>query len=220
MIIYEIRNLINDKIYIGQSSQKTNHRLQEHVSKLRGNVHENLHLQRAWNKYGENKFSISILKTTDSMDKLNKLEEKYVLKFKSLNRNFGYNMRGAGYNRFLSEETKQKISKSKTGISNHTKESIDKIVKFQTGRKHSLESRKKRSEKLKGIQWPRSVIDSWSLGHRNGKPYPIIVSPAGKEHTINNMTAFARKYNLVQQCLSRLVNDQTKAYRGWTVKQR
>lgn len=219
MFIYEIRNKINNKVYIGQSLQKTKHRLQEHVSKLRGNVHENPHLQKAWNKYGEQNFSISVLETTTSLDNLNKLEEKYSNQFKTLNREFGYNIRGTGNNRFLSRETKEKISRSKKGISVHTPESIAKIIKFQTGRKHSLESRQKRSQKLKGIQWSKAVIDSWVLGHRKGKQYPILISPNGKEHRVNNMTSFARKYKLVQQCLSRLINNQTKAYRGWTVKE-
>ena len=50
--IYQIRNIINNKIYIGQSLNiKT--RFLQHKQALRKNRHPNQHLQNAWNKYGK-----------------------------------------------------------------------------------------------------------------------------------------------------------------------
>ena len=109
MFVYCIKNLINNKVYIGQSSQQTDHRLQEHRSKLRSNVHENIHLQRAWNKYGESNFQIEKLATTNNLDELNKLETRFANQFQSIDRKFGYNMRGTGDNTFMTDETKQRI---------------------------------------------------------------------------------------------------------------
>lgn len=62
--VYKIVNLINGKIYIG-SSKNLRHRLWGHRAQLRHNKHGNEHLQRAWNKYGEENFDYCILETCD-----------------------------------------------------------------------------------------------------------------------------------------------------------
>lgn len=56
--IYKIENLINGKIYIGSTHKVLNKRKSEHFSLLRKNKHYNKKLQNAWNKYGEESFSI------------------------------------------------------------------------------------------------------------------------------------------------------------------
>lgn len=220
MFLYKIRNVVNDKVYIGQSTQKTQQRLFEHRSKLRSNVHENIHLQRAWNKYGEDAFEFVVIQETSCLRELNDLEEQYIARYKSLNRKFGYNIRGGGNNRFLSEDTKKKISQSKLGVSIHTAESRKKISDAQTGKIHSVESRRKRSKKLKGIVWSESVINSWILGHRKGVPYPTLQAPNGQIYTLTNATQFAMEHNLSQQSISRLANGRVKQYKGWTVHEK
>ena len=58
--IYIITNSINGKRYIG-SSNCIRKRLWKHRSLLRHNKHENPYLQNAWNKYGEDNFTYSVL---------------------------------------------------------------------------------------------------------------------------------------------------------------
>ena len=53
--IYQIKNIINNKSYIGQSTD-INKRIAKHKASLRHNKHNNSHLQNAYNKYGEDKF--------------------------------------------------------------------------------------------------------------------------------------------------------------------
>ena len=53
--IYRIVNRVNGKCYYG-SSQDINERMNNHKSELNNNVHDNIHLQRAWNVYGEHSF--------------------------------------------------------------------------------------------------------------------------------------------------------------------
>ncbi len=216
MFVYKIENLVNSKKYIGQSTQKTEHRLQEHRSKLRSNCHENRHLQKAWNKYGEDSFLIEIIDNGESIEQLNKLEQKYIDLYDCLNRECGYNIRGGGDNAFLSEETKKLISETKKGVSVHTIESKAKIVKFLTGRIHSEESKRKRSEKLKGMKWSETQKDIWAQSHRK-VGYPSLVSPSGKIFNIVNATRFAKEVGLTQQSLSRLINGQLKSHKGWTI---
>jgi len=219
MFIYEIRNLVNNKRYIGQSSQKDRQRLWEHKTYLKKGTHQNLHLQRAWNRYGEENFVMNILQECSSLDELNKLETHYVNLYQSLDRRFGYNIRGPGDNKFMPKETRLRVSQSKLGVSVHTPESIEKIRQSSKNRVHSQESRKKRSEKLKGYTWSVEIRDQWAKSHRK-TPYPILVSPDGQHYEVVNLTRFAKEHGLVQQSLSRLVNKQLTQHKGWTISPR
>lgn len=62
--IYSIRNLINNKCYIGQA-KKVYNRLINHKSELLNNKHENTHLQRSFNKNGSNNFDFKVLEYCD-----------------------------------------------------------------------------------------------------------------------------------------------------------
>ena len=48
--IYQIVNKVNDKRYIGSSSNIDNRR-KKHLSMLKSGSHENSHIQRSYNKY-------------------------------------------------------------------------------------------------------------------------------------------------------------------------
>jgi len=58
--IYQIRNLVNGKRYIG-SAMNVKKRWRNHLSELRHNSHHNRHLQAAFAKYGEAAFALSVL---------------------------------------------------------------------------------------------------------------------------------------------------------------
>ena len=60
--IYKIRNLVNDKFYVG-STNDTKVRFKNHRRLLRKGKHHCKHLQAAWNKYGEEKFKFEIVET-------------------------------------------------------------------------------------------------------------------------------------------------------------
>lgn len=47
--IYKITNLVNNKVYIGQSVN-IRKRWNQHVLELNKNIHPNIYLQSAWNK--------------------------------------------------------------------------------------------------------------------------------------------------------------------------
>ena len=65
--VYQIRNIINDHIYVG-SSIELGARASKHRSYLRSDCHHNQYLQRAWNKYGEDAFIFeTVITCTPSM---------------------------------------------------------------------------------------------------------------------------------------------------------
>jgi len=74
--IYKIRNINNNDCYIG-SAKNINRRWNRHRCGLRNNKHENIILQRAWNKYGEENFIFEILEECMVEDLLTN-EQKYL----------------------------------------------------------------------------------------------------------------------------------------------
>lgn len=63
--VYKIRNIINNKCYIG-SSIVIEERWKRHKKDLRSNKHHSIVLQRAYNKYGIDSFEFSIVELTDN----------------------------------------------------------------------------------------------------------------------------------------------------------
>jgi group I intron endonuclease len=74
--IYQIKNIINNKIYIG-SSVNIGRRLKDHIWFLSANQHSNAKLQAAWNKYKEASFSMSAIEFCDKDDLL--IREQYYI---------------------------------------------------------------------------------------------------------------------------------------------
>ena len=107
--IYEIRNSANDKVYVG-SAKDIFKRWHRHINALNNGNHFNEHLQNAWKKYGKDCFSFSIIEVC-SFKELAKLEDKWIINYNTLNREFGYNKRYSDKRMPLLEETKKKLTK-------------------------------------------------------------------------------------------------------------
>jgi group I intron endonuclease len=76
-VIYKIINLVNDKFYVGSTTnQKV--RFRQHRKLLRGNRHHCKHLQAAWNKYGEIKFAFVVVEEVVGILSLQQVEDTYL----------------------------------------------------------------------------------------------------------------------------------------------
>lgn len=76
-VIYKIRNVINDKFYVG-STVDSRKRFWEHRKDLRTGKHTSQALQRAWDKYGEDCFKFEIVEQLGSRDELYPAEQRWL----------------------------------------------------------------------------------------------------------------------------------------------
>lgn len=76
-VIYKIVNLVNDKFYVGSTTNKKV-RFRQHRKLLRGNRHHCKHLQASWNKYGEEKFDFRVVEEVPSDMSLQEVEERWL----------------------------------------------------------------------------------------------------------------------------------------------
>lgn len=109
--VYKIINKINNKMYIG-SSNNIYKRWKEHINDLNKNKHHSIHLQRAWNKYGQENFSFIIIEIIKNEDFQFEKEQYWLDKYESYNREVGYNIYkfaiGGGYELTMEQRDKRR----------------------------------------------------------------------------------------------------------------
>ena len=131
--IYKIENLLNHKIYIGQTTKKrATDRFSQHRYLARHPEQETSisYLHRAMNKYGVHNFSFEVIEETeDSL--LNEREQYWIKEKNSLTPN-GYNMTkggegSIGFSRTQTEEEREKRSISVKKFYEDNPEAIEKL---------------------------------------------------------------------------------------------
>lgn len=184
--IYKITNIENGNCYIG-SSYKVKSRLYEHKRRLKKGNHHSIILQRAWDKYGEDKFIFELLIECE-VENLIVEEQKYIDLLLPV-----YNVmkfaRGGGIKH--SEETKQKIRDARKK---------QKIV-------HSEEARKKMSEKRKGIVFSEETRKKMSEAKKGKK-----LSAEHKENIKKHFTPERMKKMQKQSIIKRKENKNESDY--------
>lgn len=143
--IYIIQNNINNHIYIG-SSINVKKRFNSHLNLLNKNKHSNLHLQSAWNKYGQENFVFLHVERISIPETRLIRENKWIKIYKPEYNNILVNTNNYF---FHSEETKEKIRQKALGrkVSDETKAKIKETSK---GRILSEETKQKISKSNKG----------------------------------------------------------------------
>lgn len=131
MFIYKITNIVNDKIYIGQSIRPIEKRFQRHINDAINNILDT-HLARAIRKYGKENFTLELIDTANNQDELNQKEQYWIRYYNSVNN--GYNETDAIYKcggntyQYKSDDEltsiKNKISITKTSDKNPNSKSI------------------------------------------------------------------------------------------------
>ena len=165
-IIYKHTSPSN-KVYIGITQQKIHKRFQNGM----GYKH-NKYFSKAIQKYGWNNFKHEILFDNLSKEEVFKKEIELIAYYKSNNREFGYNLSSGGEFNVPSED----------GIKN--------LIKINTGKRLSKETKSKISQTQKGRIISNETKIKMSLSHKG-----LIRS---ESHKINNAIAKYKKVRCIE----------------------
>lgn len=108
--IYMIKNLVNNKVYIGKSIN-IYARIWEHIHRLNKGISDSPHLQNSWTKYSSENFEYSVLEVLDDVVEIAKRELFWMTVLNTLDKNYGYNLRSDSDSQMIvHESTRKKIS--------------------------------------------------------------------------------------------------------------
>lgn len=197
-IIYLVRNLVNGKVYVGQSAQGLAHRKAEHLWRHKSGLRDHK-LYLAFRKYGPAAFEFSVLCSVLKPEYMDDLEREFIAEFNSYNR--GYNMNEGGNG--VSAETKAKLSKIFKGRkAPWAKATIDRLK--AEGRyafwNHKFEN--------KGT----------ALGAKNHRAESYIVrEPSGDQVHVTGLRAFCRANGLTHNLMFATLNGLQHNHKGYAV---
>lgn len=139
--IYKHTNLINGKVYIGQTCQKPEYRWGKNGDGYKSSPH----FYSAIQHYGWNNFLHEVLFTNLSADEANTLEQYLISQYKANDPKFGYNSESGGKNHTPNEKTRELQSLSAQNKPIVTKETKQKLSAAAWHRKDSEETKLKKS---------------------------------------------------------------------------
>jgi group I intron endonuclease len=154
-VIYVIQNTVNLKVYVGQTKDLKK-RLYTHLNDAKKRPRHPLYA--AINKYGWDKFTVTVVEECPTLAELNDAEEFWVGFFGSVRRCDGYNLDKGGGKYNITEETRRKMSEAKKGK-----------VPWCAGKPKSAETRAKLSASLMGRK-------AWNKGKKMGPQSPEFVA--------------------------------------------
>lgn len=105
--IYKLTNLVNNKIYVGATTEGASYRFRRHVIKANGGG--TTAICNAIREYGENNFKIETIELCKDLAHMNERENYWIVLLGATNPEIGYNNKLGGGVRFQSDETKEKI---------------------------------------------------------------------------------------------------------------
>ena len=237
--VYSIINKTNGCVYIGSTAKSIRRRWDLHRSMLKRGVHYNIHLQRAWDKYGEDAFEFLILEEMANKEEVTKHEQTWL----DLHRMDGdvYNIAmyvtatTLGYK--FTDEQKQDISERlaiyhpmrgkhfSAQVKQNMKEGIRKHGPSFLGRRHTEETKEKIRQAHIGRVFSEEHCKNISRSKKGlinacSKPYPAFyniitgeIIPPGI-----NLAQVCREYGLAASSLGRVKRGRVKTHKGWRLR--
>ena len=143
MIVYQITNLINSKVYVGKTTRALKQRVAEHKSR------KDRCLGRAFEKYGFENFKIEVLAECDSLEELNKLETFWIKKLNS-NSHSGYNLTEGGDGAIGYKPSAKTIAKRSAALKGRKFSAEHRAKIAEANRRRSAELIKQIADKNRG----------------------------------------------------------------------
>ncbi len=158
--IYTIVNRTTQKVYVGQTWESLTIRWGRHKYKALHGDTSCRHLYAAIRKYGVDDFDVQVKVQADDQEKLDYLEKYWIEALLAANREFGYNLKSGGSAGRHSLETRQKMSRTRTGRPNPHRFQTGRVsvrtlgrVPWNKGRSRDPETKLKISISKTGVPW-------------------------------------------------------------------
>jgi group I intron endonuclease len=176
MFIYKLTNTLNNKIYIGLTTETISERCRKRIAEAKYRDSRNSYILNAIRKHGSEVFKVEQIDTAFSLEELQQKEIFYIQQYNSTNRKIGYNLTKGGEGNLglkMSDKTKEKIRQK------------------HLGNKWSKERKIKHSEILKSKNIDRSK------GIENCKLYNLKTSKKVEEFDLNDN--LIKTYNSISE---------------------
>jgi len=143
MIIYKVTNIVNGKMYIGQTVKSLRQRKRKHLSDAKFH-RDNFYFHHAIRKYGPDNFKwMPLAEGWGSIETLNLLEIHFIQLYDSYVDGYNLTEGGGGVRGHKhSDETRKKIALTRIG-KKYSAETLKKMSEAQLGKKVSAKTRKK-----------------------------------------------------------------------------
>ena len=212
--IYAIIHKDTRRTYIG-SALNINNRWKDHLSALRRNDHRNMHLQRCWNKYGEQSFLFVVLDGAVPVGELLRREQDIL---NAVPGNLRFNICEVagtmlGYkHRPETCAVLKAIASSPEGLAMRRRVNLGNQNKL--GYRTPDETKRKISQarldrKIRLTQDQRAHLSRIFSIPR------IMIDPSGKRISVSSLAVFCREHGLNAGNLSQVALGRRKQHKGW-----
>lgn len=213
--VYQHKNKINGKVYIGITSQKPEQRWRNGEG-----YKSSPHFYSAIQKYGWDNFEHNILFVELTKEQACLKEQELIKEFNSMNKEYGYNSTSGGDIFVMNEETKQKISQALMGNQNNlghscSEEKKKKISEAQKGREFTEEHKQKLSEAAKNRHVPCSEEKKQTLKEKSHKK-PVYCEELNK--VFESVQECGRQLGIPATNITKLCNGRGKTLKGYHLR--
>ena len=205
--IYKITNLINGKIYIGQTKNDARRRWTEHKRDAKKHSYHSL-LHSAINKYGEENFRMEVIENNVPEEKLNEKEIYWIKYYDTFdNPEKGYNLTSGGGQNFRITEKTRELHRihALTGVTGHKHLPREQV--------YTPEVRKRMSEIGKKKTISAETRRKMAESNRGKKPSPKALA-ALKERNKNLIWSEESKKKLSESMKRYLSNKENHNFYG------
>lgn len=234
MLIYKITNLLDGKVYVGQTVKSLSQRWCQHLSQVRyvgdrNNRRICRYLHTAMRLYGPENFKIEEIAGANSESELNYLEYLWICKLDCLAPN-GYNLRpGGNVRRGVSSETRKLLRELNLGSKNgmygrsgsqkqkewirsyNTSRVVTEVERANMRAAQQLRSSLGLNKGFVGKKTPEQVERTAS---KLRKSY-LAISPMGVTFYISNITRFCSVRGLSPRSFRKVMQGTRRSYLGW-----